>query len=109
MDFEGDASDLALQDRLRVHCDTFLPATPFSPRDLGQTPSALCSGLPTGCLYISVKVSGEGEEGEGEWERESQGSDKKARNLAWRAVAWRVGELGASRSLDLSTTNTETN
>lgn len=55
-----------------------------------------------------MKVSGAGEEGEGEWERESQGSDKKARNLAQRAVAWRVGGLGASRSLDLSTTNTHT-
>lgn len=26
MDFEGGASDLALQDRLRVHCDTFSPS-----------------------------------------------------------------------------------
>lgn len=73
--------------------------TPFSQRDLGQVPSALCCGVSTGCLFISVKVSGEEEEGEGDWERESQGSDKKARNLAQRAVAWRVGGLGASRSL----------
>lgn len=102
MDFKGDASDLALQDRLRVQCDTFLPPRPWA--------SAFSSLLwSVHRVFISVKVSGEGEEGEGEWERESQGSDKKARNLTWRAVAWCVGGLGVSRSLDFSTTNTETN
>lgn len=29
MDFEGGASDLVLQDQLRVHGDTFLPARPW--------------------------------------------------------------------------------
>lgn len=58
MDFKGDASDLALQDRLRVQCDTFLP-----PETLGKRLQLSAVVSPQGVYLSESEWGGRGRGG----------------------------------------------